>query len=299
LGATGMLGNAVMQVLSSTNFEMDVHGTLRSSRGLHLFPAQMRTRLIPNIDVTRDDDVIAVLVEVRPDVVINCTGIVKQLNESKEPLVVLPLNALFPHRLSRLCQLARARLIHISTDCVFSGDKGGYREDDQPDATDLYGISKRLGEVAGDHAVTLRTSIIGHELQGTHSLLDWFLNQKGKVSGYTEAYFSGLPTNELARVIAEHVIPNEKLNGLYHVSADRISKHDLLKIVADVYDHHIEIEPSGSLQIDRSLNSDRFRQASGYVPPVWRDLIKFLHCFRNGGEGVAYSNAVPSSGRRV
>lgn len=293
LGATGMLGNAVMQVLSSTVFELDVRGTLRSPKGLHLLPADMRPRLVPNIDVTRDDDVIAALVEVRPDVVINCTGIVKQLNESKDPLVVLPLNALFPHRLSRLCRLARARLIHISTDCVFSGDKGGYREEDQPDATDLYGISKRLGEVAEDHTVTLRTSIIGHELQGAHSLLDWFLNQKGKVSGYTEAYFSGLPTNELARVIAEHVIPDEKLTGLYHVSADRISKHDLLKIVADVYGHHIEIEPSGILQIDRSLNSDRFRKASGYVPPDWRNLIESLYDLRTGGLDVTYSNFLP------
>ena len=292
LGATGMLGNAVMQVLSSTNFELDVHGTVRSPKGLHLLPAYMRPKLLPNVDVTRDDDVIAALAEVRPDVVINCIGIVKQLCESKEPLVVLPLNALFPHRLYRLCRLARARLIHISTDCVFTGDKGGYREEDQPDATDLYGISKRLGEVEGDHAVTLRTSIIGHELQGAHSLLDWFLNQKESTLGYTNAYFSGLPTNEFARVIAEHVIPNEKMTGLYHVSVDRISKHDLLKIVADVYNHRIKIEPSGSLQIDRSLNSDRFRKASGYVPPAWRDLIKSLHDFRNGNHGVAYSNAM-------
>jgi len=293
LGATGMLGNAVLQVLSSPVFELDVYGTLRTPKGLNLFPTDMRPRLVPNIDVTRDDDVMAALVKVCPDVVINCTGIVKQLCESNDPLVTLPLNSLFPHRLSRMCRLAQARLIHISTDCVFSGNKGGYREEDQPDATDLYGISKRLGEVVDNHTVTLRTSIIGHELQGAHSLLDWFLNQKGKVSGYTEAYFSGLPTNELAKVIAEHVIPNKKLNGLYHVSVDRISKHVLLKIVADVYGHHIDIEPSRDFKIDRSLNSDRFKKASGYVPPDWRDLIESLHDFRTSSMGVIYQNSLP------
>jgi dTDP-4-dehydrorhamnose reductase len=168
-------------------------------------------------------------------------------------------------------------LIHISTDCVFSGEKGGYVESDFADARDVYGKSKALGEVDYPHAVTLRTSTIGHELKSEYGLLDWFLSQQGRCKGYTRAIFSGLPTVVFAQVVRDVVIPHEKLSGLYHVAAKSINKFDLLNLIADVYGKDIEIVPDEKLVIDRSLDANRFRLATGYVAPEWSDLIKWMH----------------------
>ena len=147
----------------------------------------------------------------------------------------IPINSLLPHRLARLCELSGARLVHISTDCIFAGDKGGYLETDPSDAIDLYGRSKFLGEVSYRNSVTLRTSIIGHELQSSHGLINWFLAQDKQCKGFSQAIFSGLPTVVLAGIIRDVVIPNEDLFGVYHVASQPISKYNLLKLVADVY----------------------------------------------------------------
>ena len=216
----------------------------------------------------------------RPDLVINCVGLVKQLADAENPLQAIPINALLPHRLARLCELTRARLVHMSTDCVFAGDKGDYRETDPSDATDLYGRSKFLGEVDYPHAITLRTSIIGHELQSAHGLVNWFLSQQERCNGYTRAIFSGLPTVALAQVVRDVVIPRTDLSGVYHVAAQPISKYDLLTLIADVYGNKIEIVPSDMLVIDRSLNAERFRDATGYVVPGWPELIKLMHSYK-------------------
>jgi dTDP-4-dehydrorhamnose reductase len=170
-------------------------------------------------------------------------------------------------------------LVHVSTDCVFSGAKGHYLETDFPDAYDLYGRSKLLGEVDYPHAITLRTSIIGHELSGNRSLIGWFLAQQGSVKGFARAVFSGLPTVELARVVRDCVLPRPALRGLYHVAAQPINKCDLLKLVAATYGKTIKIVPSEDLVIDRSLNADRFRVATGYVAPPWPDLIQRMFEF--------------------
>src|SRR5690606_15980310 len=155
----------------------------------------------------------------RPEAVINCVGLVKQMADAKNVMAAVPINTLLPHRLARLAQASGARLIHVSTDCVFSGEKGNYLESDRADASDVYGLSKYLGEVGGENAVTLRTSIIGHELRGGLSLLEWFLAQQGSVKGFTRAVFSGFPTVELARIVRDHVLPQPELTGLYHASA--------------------------------------------------------------------------------
>lgn len=273
LGASGMLGNAALRVLSGPPFDHDVHGTVRSRGCFRYFPEHLTQRLIDGVDVLDDNQLTAVLAKVRPDVVINCVGVIKQQGSAKNPLVTLPLNSLFPHRLAGLCDLAGIRLIHVSTDCVFTGSKGGYREEDSPDATDLYGLSKYLGEVDYPHAVTLRTSIIGHELGTSLSLVDWFLSQKERVDGFGKAIFSGLPTDELAKVIGTHVLPDLSLRGLYHVSAEPISKLALLQLVAEAYNHRINIRPSDRLTIDRSLDSKRFRDRTGYRPAAWPTLI--------------------------
>lgn len=277
LGVTGMLGQAVFKLFSSDPSH-EVWGTLRSAGGLKFFPASLHPRLISSVDALDPDALASVLARVRPDVVINCVGLIKQLADAKDPLSALPINAMLPHRLAKLCALLNARLVHISTDCVFSGRKGLYQEADVSDAEDLYGKSKFIGELHElPHAITLRTSIIGHELASHFALVDWFLAQQGAVRGYAKAVFSGLPTVELARLIKDHVLPAPELCGLYHVSAEPIDKLSLLRLVAQVYGKQIEIQADEQLCIDRSLDSTRFRLATGYAPPSWPELIRSMH----------------------
>lgn len=279
LGASGMLGNAMMRVLSEKT-DWQVRGTVRSESSKRLFHANIAAQLIPGVDVGQHDSLLQAFIQARPDVVINCVGLIKQLADADDPLQAIPINALLPHRLARLCELAGARLVHMSTDCVFAGDKGNYRESDSSDAKDLYGRSKYLGEVAYPHAVTLRTSVIGHELQSAHGLVGWFLSQQGRCNGYTKAIFSGLPTVVLAQIVRDVVIPQTGLSGVYHVAAQPISKYDLLKLIAAVYGKKIEIDPNDKLVIDRSLDASRFREATGYVAPEWPELIETMHAYK-------------------
>ncbi|OZA76458.1 SDR family oxidoreductase [Polynucleobacter sp. 39-46-10] len=278
LGVSGMLGNAVLRVFAQSD-AYAVMGSARSANVLRLLPPEMREHVVCGVDVENSDSLTRLFAQVRPDVVINCVGLVKQLAEADDPLAAIPINAMLPHRLAQLCAVANARLIHMSTDCVFSGSKGMYREQDFSDAQDLYGRSKYMGEVDYPHAVTLRTSIIGHELTGAHSLVGWFLAQQGTVSGFTRAIFSGLPTVELARVMRDFVVPNTDLRGLYHVSAEPINKFDLLKLVAQAYGKAIDITPDDELVIDRSLDSSRFRKITGFQPADWPELVRRMREF--------------------
>lgn len=273
-----MLGHAVYRLFAGSDGFV-AHGTLRSGAALSRIDPSLHANLHVGIDVENVDALAAILGTIRPTAVINCVGLVKQLADASDPLQAIPINAILPHRLARLCGLAGARLIQVSTDCVFSGDKGGYSEADQPDARDLYGRSKLLGEVDYPNAITLRTSIIGPELSGAHGLIGWFLSQAGPVRGYAKAIFSGLPTVELARVIRDFVLPQPELRGVYHVSAAPIDKLALLRLVAAEYGHGIGIEPDEKVKIDRSLDSTRFRTATGYEPPEWQDLIAQMHRF--------------------
>lgn len=278
LGASGMLGSALLRFFAGKP-DYVVQGTVRSPQAMNLLPEALRPFLVAGVDVEQSDSLVRAMVTARPDVVINCIGVVKQLAAADDPLTAIPLNSLLPHRLAHLCELAGARLVHLSTDCVFSGTKGMYTENDDPDATDLYGRSKLLGEVDYPNAVTLRTSIIGHELNGARSLISWFLAQTGPVRGFTKAIYSGLPTVEIARVICDHVIPDVALRGMYHLSADPISKHDLLMLVAKAYGKTVDITPDDELVIDRSLDSTRFRARTGYMPPTWPELVRRMHAF--------------------
>lgn len=280
LGVTGMLGNAVFRVFGEDPAH-EVWGTLRSGSMLRHFPQDTHARLLTGTDVLDQDMLTKVFAKVRPQVVINCVGLIKQLADANDPLTALPINAMLPHRLARLCEVSGARLIHVSTDCVFSGRAGGYLESDVSDAEDLYGKSKYIGELHDvPHAITLRTSIIGHELASSYALVDWFLAQQAGVKGFTKAIFSGLPTVELARVMKDFVVPNPALHGLYHVAAQPIAKFDLLALVAAEYGKQIDIRPDAGLVIDRSLNGSRFEQATGYVAPQWPELIRRMHAGR-------------------
>ena len=280
LGGTGMLGHTLFEHLSARP-DLDVHATVRDPAPLHdRTPPERRRSIHPWIDAARIDQVERVVDEVRPDIVVNAIGIVKQVPAAADPLASIVINTLLPHRLARLSATPGARLIQVSTDYVFSGEKGGYGENDPPDPIDLYGRSKLLGEPLGAGAsgtLTLRTSLIGHELRTGHGLLEWLLAQVGSATGYRRAIFSGLTTVEFARVLAEVVFPRPELSGLYHVSSAPISKLDLLELIARRYDRRIEIQPRDEPAIDRSLDSTLFGTATGYEPPSWPELVDAMH----------------------
>ena len=277
-GASGMLGNAVFRLLYEHTADT-VIGTARSESCRHYFADHLQSSLLTGIDVEHSDSLIRVFARTCPDVVINCIGLVKQVADADDPLQVVPLNTILPHRLAKLCEVTGSRLIHISTDCVFSGRKGQYTEKDVPDATHLYGRSKLLGEVTAQHTITLRTSIIGTEQDSCRSLIGWFLAQSGSIKGYRQAIFSGLPTVELATIIRDHILPRPNLHGLYHVAAKPIDKDTLLRLVAEIYGKVVQIEPSDDVIIDRSLDASRFRAATGYTPPSWPELIRSMYTF--------------------
>jgi dTDP-4-dehydrorhamnose reductase len=230
------------------------------------------------VSAEKFDTVVQTIETVQPQVVVNCIGLVKQAEALKDPLVSIEVNALFPHRLATLCQERGIRLIHISTDCVFSGRKGHYMENELSDAEDLYGRTKFLGEVSYNRCLTLRTSMIGRELGTSHGLIEWFLSQEGRtVGGYTRAIFSGFTTNALAEIIARIVDKQPEMCGVWHVASDPISKFALLSLVKQIYGLDIKINPDETVVCDRSLNADRFRQATGFVPPTWYDMIEQMY----------------------
>jgi dTDP-4-dehydrorhamnose reductase len=279
IGASGMIGSTVLRVLSARE-GLEVFGSVRDDGCRHFFNPSIAKRVVSGVDIICQDALVRVFDQTTPDVVINCAGLTKHKPGSEDPLFSVPINALLPHRLAHMCKLISARMIHVSTDCVFSGAKGNYLEGDFPDATDIYGKSKVLGEVNYPNAITLRTSTIGHELDSKHGLLDWFLSQGDSCKGFSRAIFSGLPTVVFAQIIRDVVIPHDELTGLYHVAAKPINKFELLGLIAKSYQKNIEIIEDNSFKIDRSLNSDRFRLATGYEAPNWPELIDLMHAYK-------------------
>jgi len=280
LGSSGMIGSSILRVLSNSE-NLEVFGTIRNDTLRKYFSKEVNKKIISNIDFEKNNDLIRVVNQVQPDVVINCVGITKHKQEVKDPLKVITINALMPHYLNEYCQIAGARLIHISTDCVFSGDSGMYLESDITDASDVYGRSKAMGEVINSpNSITLRTSTIGHELNTNYGLLNWFLTQEKQCLGYSKAVFSGLPTVILAQVIRDYVIPNSNLSGLYHVSASPINKLDLLRVISETYFKKINIVEDKKLIIDRSLNSEKFKKETGFIAPEWRSMISTMYKYK-------------------
>ena len=274
LGGTGMLGHRLwINLQREHQVWVTVRGEGNPFPDVPQFPAD---RIIRRVDGLTSDDVIGALGTVRPELVINCIGLIKQMEHAGDPLQAITMNALLPHRMAAICRAVGARLIHISTDCVFSGRKGHYTESDASDAEDVYGRTKFLGEVQGPHAVTLRTSIIGQELKNRLGLIEWFLAQTGTIQGYQRALYSGFTTDELSRIILERVIPAPGLEGVYHVSSEPISKYDLLLLAKEAYGRGVEIVPEDGFRCDRTLDSTRFRKATGYVAPSWAEMIREL-----------------------
>jgi len=272
LGGYGMLGHKVWSVFAE---RFETYATVRSERAAGP-PSLPTERVIAGVSVEDLATVEAAVRSTRPDVVVNCIGIVKQLRAASDPIPSIQVNALFPHQLARIAAAADARLIQVSTDCVFSGRRGGYSEDDEPDPVDLYGKTKLLGEVSNGDAFTVRTSIIGRELGGTHGLLEWFLSQATSVHGFSRAIFSGLTTQALAATLAVVAEEHRDLVGIWHVASEPINKYDLLHELARVYGHDVELERDESVVIDRSLDDERFRAATGIPRPTWRELLDGL-----------------------
>lgn len=274
LGGDGMLGHRLFlhlrdrhQVKVTLRRELDAYSAYR------LFnPEDAYT----GVEAGNRDRLVEVVGDFQPEAVVNAVGIVKQRNEAKEVIPSLEINSLLPHRLAGLCKAAGARLVHMSTDCVFSGRKGDYTESDTSDAMDLYGRTKFLGEVAEPHCVTLRTSIIGLELGRKGSLIEWFLAQEGEIRGFTRAIYSGLTTAEMSRVIERVLVEHPSISGVWQVASEPISKYDLLQRLAGILEKDIRIVPDDSVAIDRSLSAVAFQEATGYYAPGWDEMLKEL-----------------------
>jgi len=288
LGGDGMLGHALLGALAPAH---DVRVTLRQPvaayRAMGVFSER---NAIGDVDALRWDRVEETIRAAEPQVVINGVGLVKQRPEASTPALAIRINSLFPHEVGALCEQIGARLIHFSTDCVFSGRVGGYRETDVPDPVDLYGRSKLLGEVASRRALTLRTSIIGLELAHKTGLVEWFLAQRGTIRGFRRAIYSGLTTLEMGRLVAQLVERHADLHGVWHVASSPVSKYDLLVLFRRLLGRtDVEIVPDDALVCDRSLQADAFHAATGYGPPDWDAMLHELadQVQRRGRSGTA------------
>ena len=274
LGGDGMLGHQLLAYLSRFH---DVRVTLRQELSAYRpFVMFNKQNSYGGVDVRVTDRLIQVLADFHPNAVINAVGVVKQRPDGLDPIPNLEINALLPHRLASICEAIRAHFIHVSTDCVFSGRDGNYKESDEADPIDVYGHSKLLGEVTGPGCLTLRTSIIGSELTRKTSLFEWFLSQKQSVKGFRNAIFSGVTTLELSRVMDNLVTNFPGKAGVYHVSSFPISKYDMLKLIKNKLKLTVDITPDDDFKCNRSLDSTHFRRDFNYAPPTWDQMIEEL-----------------------
>lgn len=270
-----MLGHKLLQYLTRNHI---VAATIRDKfqkyEDYGIFEPQ---RTLENIEIEDIKSVEKVIDEFNPQVVINAVGVIKQLPTAKNAVTTIHINSLFPHQLAELTSARGIRLICIGTDCVFDGKKGNYTEDDIPNATDLYGKSKHLGEVTAENCLTLRTSIIGRELSTAHSLVEWFLSNEGKtVRGFTNAIYTGFPTIVFAKIIEKIIKDFPEMSGLYQVASEPINKYELLKLVRDAYRAKIEIEPFDDFYMDRSLDGSRFKTATKMEFPNWKQMVELM-----------------------
>ena len=278
LGGDGMLGHKMFQTLSARYPDTccSVRGSIEEPF-YHRIDLFRREKILEKVDAMDLPALGRTLREVRPAYIVNCVGVIKQREEAKAAVPSITLNALLPHKLAEFAEEWDGKVIHFSTDCVFSGKRGGYTEDDPSDAEDLYGKSKYLGEATAGNAITLRTSIIGRELSHFRSLLEWFLAQKGKtIRGFRRVIYSGVTTNYLARRVGDLIGDHPHLSGLYQVTSAPISKHDLLCLLRDAFRLDVKIVPDEQEVSDRSMVGDRFMKATGYVCPPWPDLASDL-----------------------
>lgn len=261
LGSTGMFGHVMCQV---------IHEQTNHS----LYNISFRNKLNENTiicDVTQTIKLQETLKELKPDIIINCVGVLIKGSQSN-PSNAIFINGYLPNLLSEICQSLNAKLIHISTDCVFSGKKGNYLETDFRDADDVYGRSKALGEINNDRDLTIRTSIIGPEIKSQgEGLLHWFLNQRKPINGYSNAYWSGVTTLELAKGVVNAL--EKELTGLIHFTNETsINKYELLNLFKTTFDTPVEIKNSNGKKINKTLKT--IRQDWNYKVPKYEVMIQ-------------------------
>jgi len=274
LGGNGMLGH---QFLAAWQYRHEVKVTLRNLPSDYASGLFNSDNSFGGIDVSLSEALEPVLKTYRPDAVVNAIGVTKQRADGSSVIPTIEINALFPHQLARLCARYEARLVHMSTDCIFSGKTGFYDELAVSDAKDLYGRSKFLGEVSQSHVVTLRKSTIGLELAGAHGLVEWFLAQHGKIKGFRKAIYSGLISTELAGVIEDILVNQPALSGIWNVASEPLNKYDLLVQLSESLGRtDIEIEPDDNFVCNRSLNGAAFQRQTGYITPSWRMMLDEL-----------------------
>ena len=280
LGSSGLLGNTLTKYFFQKN-SFQTFGTLRDFSKISFFREKYHKNFVQFSNILDFIELEKKIKDIKPNVIINCLGITNKYRIVNFDLVqqYIKINSLFPHKLCEICSRHNVRLIHFSSDCVFSGLKGFYNENDFADPIDIYGKSKLMGELNYKNSITIRKSVIGHEITSKNGLLEWFLNQSNDVEGYKKVFFSGLTVLELAKIIVDYILPRIDLNGLFNISGESISKFQLLKIIADVYQKPIEIIPNELKNIDRSLDASKFNKLTGYKSQPWPELIKAMHDF--------------------
>jgi dTDP-4-dehydrorhamnose reductase len=279
IGANGMIGNCLFKYLSFKK-KYQVYGFVRNKMILNHENRLIDKTKIIEVQILGNNNFKKIIQALNPEVIINCAGIVKQNPLINNIPLTIELNSLFPHNLNLICKELNCRLIQLSTDCVFSGKKGNYKENDYADANDLYGRSKFMGEINDKNCLTIRTSFIGHELKNKWGLLSWFISQEKKVNGFKNSIYSGLTTLEIAKIIYKFVLPNKEINGLYHIASNPIDKFSLLEIINEIYQKDITIKKDYSLINDKSLDFSKFREVTGYEPIEWAYALKELKNFQ-------------------
>ena len=276
-GASGMAGSILFKLFSQDKKNI-VYGTMRDKKSMFFFDNNMHDNLI-NFSVTdKEPQLRKCFDKSTPDLVINCIGMINKRSTKSNTSLMYEINSVFPKKLNLFCDEFNSRMIHFSTDCVFLGDRGNYSENSPTDCLDDYGQSKLKGEIINSkNVITIRLSLVGHEIYTKIQLINWFLSQENEVSGFKKVFFSGLTNIELYNVLNKHIIYNNELHGLYHVSSDPIDKFSLLKLVSNIYNKKINIIPNEDFIINRSLDSSQFKKITGYVSPSWSEMVKKMY----------------------
>lgn len=275
LGASGMLGNVLLKYFFEKG--LNVTGYVRSRNSRNLFKKVFKKKIKVGFDIFNDLKIKKIIKREKPNYLINCIGKIKQKMANDNLNETIYINSVFPHKLAHLSSIYNFKLVHFSTDCVFNGKRGMYRENEVSNAEDIYGITKSLGEInKNNNVITIRTSIIGHEIKNHVGLLDWFLSQK-KVKGFCRAFFSGFTTLEMAKIIYFYIFSNKINSGIYHISSKTINKYELLNIISKIYKKKIKIYKDSKLKINRSLISKKFKLKTGYKPPSWEVMIQNMY----------------------
>ena len=270
LGGDGMIGHKMTQVLSSQNHEIVI--SVREKRDLTLKSVSSKPKVFFN-DFLKDN-ILDFLVKVNPDVIINAIGVTIRRGSTKNISETIYLNSLFPHQLSNWALAFKKRLIHFSTDCVFSGSEGSYLEDTTPNALDYYGKTKGLGEINSKSSLTIRSSMIGPELFNKTELFEWIINNKEKeINGFSRVMYSGVTTVYMARLLADLIDNHKNLNGIYNVASKPISKFELLHLINDNFDLGLIINDDKTVISNKTLNASKIEKEIGLQPPSWDELI--------------------------